>query len=223
MSKRIQKMLLMLAGLAAFALGGSALAGAANKASKSSTTQSSIPQHGTAAHEGAEKPVTGTAADKAKAAAEKSVGSGSTATEVTTDFTGDGYEVTVKKADGSTTEVHLDKSFNVRQGGRDGHHGFGGPEHGTAAHEGAEKPVTGTAADKAKAAAEKSVGSGSTATEVTTDFTGDGYEVTVKKADGSTTEVHLDKSFNVRQGHGGPDGRAHFGPPPSGSTTGTSA
>ena len=133
MSKRIQKMLLMLAGLAAFALGGSALAGAANKASKSSTTQSSIPQHGTAAHEGAEKPVTGTAADKAKAAAEKSVGSGSTATEVTTDFTGDGYEVTVKKADGSTTEVHLDKSFNVRQGhgGPDGRAHFGPPPSGS--------------------------------------------------------------------------------------------
>ena len=96
------------------------------------------------------------------------------------------------------------------------------PAHGSAAHEDAEKPVTGDAATKAKAAAVDSVGSG-TAGEVTTDFTGDGYEVTVKKADGSTTEVHLDKSFTVRQGRGGPDGRAHFGPPPSGSTTGTSA
>jgi hypothetical protein len=122
-------MLLTLAGLAALALGGSALAGAANKSSSKSASRASIPQHGTATHEDAEKPVTGTAADKAKAAAEKSVGSGSTATEVTTDFTGDGYEVTVKKADGSTTEVHLDNAFNVRQGhgGPDGHRDHHGP------------------------------------------------------------------------------------------------
>lgn len=206
MLNRIQKMVLTLAGLAALALGGSALAGAASSTGTNSTpstgtqSQPAQPEHGTAAHEDNEKPVTGTAADKAKAAAEKSVGGGSTATEVTTDFTSDGYEVTVKKADGSTVEVHLDKSFKVLQGGpggRHGDHGFGGPEHGTAAHEDKEKPVTGAAADKAKAAAEKSVGSGSNATEVTTDFTGDGYEVTVKKSDGSTVEVYLDKSYKV--------------------------
>jgi len=45
-----------------------------------------------------------------------------------------------------------------------------------------------------------SVGSG-TAGAVTTDSHGDGYEVTVKKTDGSTVEVHLDSSFNVQQGH----------------------
>jgi hypothetical protein len=54
---------------------------------------------------------------------------------------------------------------------------------------------------------------GGTATEVTTNFTGDGYEVTVKKSDGSTVEIHLDKSFQVMrrpggQGHGG----GPFGP-----------
>ena len=36
---------------------------------------------------------------------------------MTTDFTGDGYEVTVTKWDGSSTEVHLDSSFNVMQHG----------------------------------------------------------------------------------------------------------
>jgi hypothetical protein len=116
----IQKTVLVLAGLAALALGGSALAGAASE----TTTQSrpSMPQPGSAAHESQEKPVTGDAATKAKAAAEKSVGSGSTATNVTTDFSGNGYEVTVKKSDGSTVEVHLDKSFNVLEG----HGGPGG-------------------------------------------------------------------------------------------------
>lgn len=76
--------------------------------------------------------------------------------------------------------------------------------HGSAAHEAAEKAVTGTAATKAQAAAVKSVGSG-TAGSVTTDSRGTGYEVTVKKADGSTVEVHLDSSFAVID-HGGPRG-----------------
>jgi hypothetical protein len=47
-------------------------------------------------------------------------GSG-TAGAVTSDFTGNGYEVTVTKADGSTTEVHLDSSFNAFAGGPGGH------------------------------------------------------------------------------------------------------
>ena len=44
------------------------------------------------------------------------------------------------------------------------------PAHGSAAHEAAETPVTGTAASKAQAAAVKHVGSG-TAGAVTTDYT----------------------------------------------------
>jgi hypothetical protein len=118
----------------------------------------------------------------------------------------------VTKSDGSKVEVHLDKSFNVVQGHAGRHGGFGGPAHGTAAHEDQEKPVTGDAATKAKAAAEKSVGSGSTAGEVTTDFDGNGYEVTVTKSDGSKVEVHLDKSFNVVQGPGGHHGDGPGGP-----------
>lgn len=81
------------------------------------------------------------------------------------------------------------------------------PAHGTAAHEDQEKPVTGANATKAQAAAVKAVGSG-TAGAVTTDFSGNGYEVTVTKADGSTVEVHLDQSFNVMT-HGGPGGGGH--------------
>ena len=77
------------------------------------------------------------------------------------------------------------------------------PAHGTAAHEDAEKAVTGASATKAQAAAVASIGSG-TAGSVTTDYTGDGYEVTVTKSDGTTVEVHLDSSFTVMQGFGGP-------------------
>jgi hypothetical protein len=85
------------------------------------------------------------------------------------------------------------------------------PQHGTSAHEDAETPVTGDAAAKAKAAAVASLGGG-TAGEVTTDFTGTGYEVTVTLSDGTTTEVHLDSSFTVMQ-HGGP-------PPPASGGSG---
>ncbi|HVP03499.1 MAG TPA: hypothetical protein VMT10_13090, partial [Solirubrobacteraceae bacterium] len=148
MSNKAQKSLLALAGIAALALGGSALAGAATSNSSSSSSAGSsgssspqpqingrqlpnIPAHGTAAHEDAEKPVTGDAATKAKAAARKSVGSG-TAGEVTTDFTQTGYEVTVTKSDGTKVEVHLDSSFNVMQGPG----GHGGPPPSSGAQNG---------------------------------------------------------------------------------------
>lgn len=93
------------------------------------------------------------------------------------------------------------------------------PAHGSAAHEDAEKTVTGSAATQAQAAALKYVGGG-TAGAVTTDFRGGGYEVTVTKSDGSMVEVHLDSSFNVMDGPGGHDG---FGPPSSGTSGGTGA
>jgi hypothetical protein len=103
---------------------GSANAATTSTASSSTTSsatasQPAMPAHGTAAHEDAEKAVTGTAATQAQAAAVKSVGSG-TAGSVTTDFTGQGYEVTVTKSDGSQVEVHLDSTFSVVQGGPQG-------------------------------------------------------------------------------------------------------
>jgi len=139
-SQPVRKVAAAVAALGALALGGSAIAGAATSqttpSQSDSSTQSSrpaFPAHGTAAHENVEKPVTGAAADKAKAAAVKSVGGG-TAGAVTTDVSGDGYEVTVTKSDGSTVEVHLDSAFNVAQGrghGRGDCHGDGpGPSAG---------------------------------------------------------------------------------------------
>jgi hypothetical protein len=94
------------------------------------------------------------------------------------------------------------------------------PAHGSAQHESQEKPVTGDAASRAQAAAVKSVGSG-TAGDVINDFTGRGYEVTVTKADGTQTEVHLDSNFNVMQhgGRGGPGDPGDQAPPSSSTTT----
>ena len=97
MPKFVKKVSIGVAGLAALALGGSALAGAAGSSSSSTTTTpgasgsgtSTAPnargrsgpppgfpagkEPGAAAHEAAEKPVTGASADKAKAAALKAV------------------------------------------------------------------------------------------------------------------------------------------------------
>ena len=148
MFERATKGMAVFGALAAMALGGSAIANATSGASTSSSSgtaatsptassgqqpqfRANVPTHGSAADEAAEKPVTGSAADKAKAAAMKELGGGS-ATEVTTDYSGNGYEVTVKKADGSTTEVHMDKAFNVRQGGPGGPGGPHGPGPGDA-------------------------------------------------------------------------------------------
>ena len=121
---KVKNVLAGVVALAALALGGSAIAGAATSSTAStttsgtSTTQSppafSGPAHGTAAHEDAEKPVSGSVAAKAQAAAVKAVGGG-TAGPVTTDITGNGYETTVTKSDGSKVEVHLDSSYNVFQ------------------------------------------------------------------------------------------------------------
>ena len=98
----------------------------APSSSSAPQSQPSFPAHGSAEHEAAEKTVTGDAASKAQAAAVKSLGGG-TAGDVTTDYQGGGYEVTVTKTDGTQTEVHLDSSFNVMQHGPHGPNG-GGPD-----------------------------------------------------------------------------------------------
>ena len=134
--RNIRSMLVTGAAVAAAAVGGATIANAATSKSATPSASSSstgapavappnFPAHGTAAHEDAEKTVTGTPADKARAAAVKYLGGG-TATNVTTDYTGSGYEVDVMK-NGTTTEVHLDGSFNVQDGPGRMHGGPGAP------------------------------------------------------------------------------------------------
>jgi hypothetical protein len=144
MFQPVKKVGVGVAALAAFALGGAALANATATATSPSTSSQSRssgqppanhgPAPGTAAHESAEKPVTGTAADKARAAAVKYVGSG-TAGAVTSDLSGTGYETTVAKSDGSKVEVHLDSSFTIVQC-----HG-GPPPAGSSGHPAGPPPV----------------------------------------------------------------------------------
>ena len=131
--RNLRSMLVTASAVGAAAVGGAAIADAASSSSTTSSSSSTagapparpnFPGHGTPSHENAEKPVTGAAATKAQAAAVKSVGS-SKAGAVTTDFGGNGYEVTVTKSDGSKFEVHMDKSFTVMRGGPGGRGGPG--------------------------------------------------------------------------------------------------
>jgi hypothetical protein len=127
MFQRVKKIAMALAAVAALAVGGAAIGSAATSSTTTTTTTppavtpsthgppGNMPAPGTAAHEDAEKPVTGDAATRAKSAAVAYLGGG-TAGDVTTDYFGTGYEVTVTKSDGSSVEVHLDSSFNARQG-----------------------------------------------------------------------------------------------------------
>lgn len=162
MLKRMKQLILGAMALAALALGGSALAGAATGSSTSTTTPSTSPDAGPppgftttdapgmAAHENAEKTVTGEAADKAKAAALASVGGG-TAGAVTGDFRNSGdYEVAVTKPDGSKVTVRLDSSFKVES--HPGRYGGGGDRPGAAgpAPESGQAP-TGTPAESGQA------------------------------------------------------------------------
>jgi hypothetical protein len=77
--------------------------------------------------------------------------------------------------------------------------------------------VTGANATKAQAAAVQAVGSG-TAGAVTTDASGNGYEVTVTKSDGSKVEVHLNGSFGLDD-HGRLGGSDNSGGTTGGGTT----
>jgi hypothetical protein len=61
---------------------------------------------------------------------------------------------------------------------------------------GSEEPVTGPAAEQAKAAALKAAGGGTVLEVERQDGDGAGlYEVEVRRADGSTVEIHLDGRF----------------------------
>ena len=109
MTDKLKRMLLAVAAVAALGLGGAAIARATG-----------------GDDDATEKPISGSALDHAKAAALAHTGGGRvTATEV-----GDEegyYEVEVRRADGSQTDVHLDRSFHVLGSAADGD-GAGGDD-----------------------------------------------------------------------------------------------
>jgi uncharacterized membrane protein YkoI len=95
MKKRIKVGVIAAAAIAALALGGAAIAGAASGDDDKT-----------------DKPITGQALDRAKAAALDHTGGGNVTETEAGDEEG-AYEVEVTRADGSQVDVHLDKGFNV--------------------------------------------------------------------------------------------------------------
>lgn len=196
MKEKLWKVVAGAAAVAAFALGGAAIA-AAGSGSKSGTRPARPART-------PETPLTGDTLAKASAAAIAKVGG--TVEAATTEnagrVTGAAYEVHVTKADGSHVTVVLDKGFavlsvetGVPHGGPGG--GPGGPSGGPGGH--GETPIAGDAAANAKAAAVAKVGGTAdfASTENDSTLAGAAYEVHVTKADGSHVEVVLDQDFNV--------------------------
>jgi uncharacterized membrane protein YkoI len=116
--KRIRTWLAVGAATIGAALGGATIAGAAtgSSGSSSSTTApaatNSAPNPATVSHGPNETLLTGTTADKVKAAALAAV-PGGTIIRVETDSAGSPYEAHVTKADGTQVTVKIDAAFKV--------------------------------------------------------------------------------------------------------------
>lgn len=93
MSSKFKGVLIAIAAVAALAVGGAAIAGATGAGDN-------------------EKPITGSALDKASAAALAHTGGGKVSDTEVGDEEGF-YEVEVTRSDGSQVDVHLDRGFNV--------------------------------------------------------------------------------------------------------------
>lgn len=130
--KRLRTWLAVGAATIGAALGGATIAGAAtgSSGSSSSTTAAAAatnnaPDPATVSHGPDETLLTGTTADKVKAAALAAV-PGGTVIRVETDSAGSPYEAHVTKADGTQVTVKVDAAFEVTAteqgfgGGRDG-------------------------------------------------------------------------------------------------------
>ena len=128
MTKKIKGTLAAVAALVVLAIGGAAIAGAAGGGQQNSgptPAQSAESAASQDAKEGPDQSISGSALDKANAAALQETGGGQvTATEVRDE---EGYyEVEVKKTDGSEIDVHLDRNFNVLDSSADSESGDSG-------------------------------------------------------------------------------------------------
>jgi hypothetical protein len=133
--KRLRTWLAVGAATIGAALGGATIAGAATGSSGSSGSSSSTtaaaaatnnaPNPATVSHGPGETLLTGTTADKVKAAALAAV-PGGTIIRVETDSAGSPYEAHVTKADGTQVTVKIDAAFKVTATEQ----GFGAGPHG---------------------------------------------------------------------------------------------
>ena len=168
--------------VAAFALGGAAVAGAVQSKNSPAATKGAV-----------ETALTGDIAAKVRAAALAKV-PGGTIDELETDGQGNAaYEAHITKADGSRITVYVNKQFEVvsTEAGRD--HGRGG----RGGRRSNETALSGDTAAKVRSAA-LAKAPGGTVERVETDGEGNAaYEAHITKADGSRMTVYVDKQFNV--------------------------
>ena len=181
--------------VAAFALGGAAVAGAVQSSSNSqaAATGTTTQQGNGRGDRPQETALTGDTAAKVRAAALAEV-PGGTVERIEND--GDGhaaYEAHITKADRSRITVYVNQQFEVvsTEAGRD--HGRGGP----GGRRSDETALSGDTAAKVRAAA-LAKAPGGTVERVETDGEGNAaYEAHITKADGSRITVYVDKQFNV--------------------------
>ncbi|MET0842697.1 MAG: PepSY domain-containing protein, partial [Mycetocola sp.] len=139
--------------------------------------------------------LSGTALEKASAAALAEVGKGSVTDAESDDDAAGGYEVEVTLEDGTQVDVHLDKAFEVtaveNENSKD-------EADDTATDDAGEN--TGPLTDADKASAEKAALAEvpGTVTDVDrSDDTDHAYEVEVTREDGTDVDVELDEKFSV--------------------------
>jgi uncharacterized membrane protein YkoI len=133
-AKRARTLLIVSAAAIGAAIGGAGIASAATSGSSSTTAASSAASSGTQgadparlSHGPGETLLTGTTAEKVKAAALAAV-PGATVIRVETDSAGSPYEAHVTKADGTQVTLKIDASFKVTSTEQ----GFGGGPNGQA-------------------------------------------------------------------------------------------
>ena len=181
MNTRMLKILVGAAVVAAMALGGSAIARA------------------TGAFDDGDRQLRGPEADRARAAALLATDGGTVNAVERDTENGATYEVEVTRKDGSTVDVRLDGSFDLvviedDSESADSEEDEDGDERAGEGDD-ADDLVSGPQAERARAAALRTVGGG-TASEVERD-SDNAYEVEVTRKDGSKVDVDLDASFNV--------------------------
>ena len=195
MKHSIKQAITVIAVIAAFALGGAAVAGAVqnNQSSPVAVAATTTVQGNESRQPSNETALTGDTAAKVRAAALAEV-LGGTVERVETDAHGNAaYEAHMTTSDGNRVTVYVNAQFQVvsTEEGRD--HGRGGP----GGRRSDETALTGDTAAKVRAAA-LAKAPGGTVDRVETDGDGNAaYEAHITKADGSRITVYVNKEFDV--------------------------
>ena len=205
MLKRMKKTALIVAALAAAALGGSALANATGNTSTSTGTTTTPSQSGAPDPGRDHGPRPALSADTAATVKQAALDKVPGATVLRTEAGGpynSAYHAHIKTTDGKLEVVLVNSSFEATavqadngppggRGGKDHSHGPGGPGAG-------ETPLTGDTKDKVEAAVlAKYAGATIERTETNAGDASAPYESHIKTKDGEELEVLVNKSFEV--------------------------